>query len=129
MGGMVLNNMFEVKYKLCKRAALTNSNKPIYYLAITNKEEVLKELDLHCVNIQYAETDIYILQIDVLITNNKVSFFKKTDIRLYKDLDFNEVLLLLEFFYKLNISDIINFKMNKEDLISIVQLIIAKWED
>lgn len=126
--------MFEIKYKLCKRSTLT-SNKPIYYLAITNKQEVIDNLKLFPVNIQHVNASSYILHIDVLISKNKVSSFSrnKTDIRLYKDLSFNEVLSMLDMFYKLvegsDFALISHSNMKKEHLISIMQLIIAKWDD
>jgi hypothetical protein len=125
--------MFEIKYKLCKRATLTN-NKPIYYLAITNKEEVINNLKLFPVNIQHVDNNIYILQVDVLVDWNNVSKFRrnKTDIRLYKDLTFNEVLSMLDMFYKLvegQDFSLISYSIRKEELINIMQLIIAKWDD
>ena len=125
--------MFEVKYKLCKRSTLTNSNKPIYYLAITNKEEVIDNLKLFPVNIQLVDTIYYILHIDVLVNWNKISSFSrsKTNIKLYKDLYFVEVLSMLNMFYKLREGDFskVSNAINKEELISLVQLIIAKWDD
>ena len=128
-----INNMFEIKYKLCKRATLTNSNKSIYYLAIINKEEVIDNLKLFPVNIQLVDTILYILQVDVLVNWNEVSSFtrSKTDIRLYKDLYFVEVLSMLDMFYSLKDEDFsrVSCRMNKEELISIIQLIIAKWDD
>lgn len=129
-----INNMFEVKYKLCKRDSLTNSNKPIYYLAITNKEEVINNLKLYPININHVETNSYTLQVDVLLNNNKISDFSKsraTNINLYKDLLFNEVLSMLDNFYELRDGDFskTTYKINKEELISIIQLIIAKWDN
>lgn len=126
--------MFEIKYKLCKRATLTNSNKPIYYLAITNKEEVIDNLKLYPININHVETNSYTLQVDVLLNNNKISGFSKsktTNINLYKDLTFNEVLSMLDNFYELRDCDFSKtiYKINKEELISIMQLIIARWDD
>ena len=99
--------MFEVKYKLCKRTTLTNSNKPIYYLAITNKEEVIDNLKLFPVSIQLVETICYILHIDILVKWEKVSSFNrnKTNIKLYKDLYFVEVLSMLNMFYELKEGD------------------------
>lgn len=125
--------MFEVKYKLCKRTTLTNSNKPIYYLAITNKEEVIDNLKLFPVNIQLVDTIYYILHIDVLVNWNKISSFSrnKTNIKLYKDLYFVEVLNILNMFYELREGDFskLNYAINKEELIGLIQLIIAKWDD
>ena len=125
--------MIEVKYKLCKRATLTNSNKPIYYLVITNKEEVIDNLKLFPVNMQLVDTNSYILYIDVLVNRNKISSFSrsKTNIKLYKDLYFAEVLSMLNMFYELREGDIskVSNAINKEELINLVQLIIAKWDD
>ena len=125
--------MIEVKYKLCKRATLTNSNKPIYYLAITNKEEVIDNLKLFPVSIQLVETICYILHIDILVKWEKVSSFNrnKTNIKLYKDLYFVEVLSMLNMFYELRDGDFskVSNTINKEELIGLVQLIIAKWDD
>ena len=125
--------MIEVKYKLCKRATLTNSNKPIYYLAITNKEEVIDNLKLFPVNMQLVDTNSYILYIDVLVNRNKISSFSrsKTNIKLYKDLYFAEVLSMLNMFYELREGDLskVSNAINKEELISLIQLIIAKWDD
>jgi hypothetical protein len=127
--------MFEIKYKLCKRSTLINSNRPIYYLTITNKQEVIDKLKLFPVNIQHVNTISYILHIDVLISKDKVSSFSrnKTDIRLYKDLSFNEVLSMLDMFYKLvdgiDFALISHSNMKKEHLINIMQLVIAKWDD
>ena len=125
--------MIEVKYKLCKRAALTNSNKPIYYLAITNKEEVIDNLKLFPVSIQLVETICYILHIDILVKWEKVSSFNrnKTNIKLYKDLYFVEVLSMLNMFYELRDGDFskVSNTINKEELIGLIQLIIAKWHD
>jgi uncharacterized protein YqiB (DUF1249 family) len=125
--------MIEVKYKLCKRATLTNSNKPIYYLAITNKEEVIDNLKLFPVSIQLVETICYILHIDILVKWEKVSSFNrnKTNIKLYKDLYFVEVLSMLNMFYELRDGDFskVSNTINKEELIGLIQLIIAKWHD
>ena len=125
--------MIEVKYKLCKRATLTNSNKPIYYLVITNKEEVIDNLKLFPVNMQLVDTNSYILYIDVLVNRNKISSFSrsKTNIKLYKDLYFAEVLSMLNMFYELREGDLskVSNAINKEELISLIQLIIAKWDD
>lgn len=129
---MVLINMFEIKYKLCKRDSLT-SVKPIYYLAITNKEEVIDNLKLFPVNVHNIETNSYFLQADVLVKWERVSNFQrsKTNINLYKSLTFNEVINMLDNFYKLKIEDFsrVSFAITKEELISIMQLIIAKWGD
>jgi hypothetical protein len=129
---MVLINMFEIKYKLCKRDSLT-SVKPIYYLAITNKEEVIDNLKLFPVNVHNIETNSYFLQADVLVKWERVSNFQrsKTNINLYKSLTFNEVINMLDNFYKLKIEDFsrVSFAITKEELISIMQLIIAKWND
>ena len=125
--------MFEIKYKLCKRATLTNSIKPIYYLAITNKEEVIDNLKLFPVNVHNIETISYFLQVDVLVNRNKISSFSrsKTNIKLYKDLYFAEVLSMLNMFYELREEDFskVSNAINKEELINLVQLIIAKWDD
>jgi hypothetical protein len=124
--------MFEIKYKLCKRDSLT-SVKPIYYLAITNKEEVIDNLKLFPVNVHNIETNSYFLQADVLVKWERVSNFQrsKTNINLYKSLTFNEVINMLDNFYKLKIEDFsrVSFAITKEELISIMQLIIAKWND
>ena len=125
--------MFEIKYKLCKRATLTNSNKPIYYLAITNKEEVIDNLKLFPVNVHNIETISYFLQVDVLVKWERVSSFSrsKTNINLYKSLTFNEVISMLNMFYELREEDFskVSNAINKEELINLVQLIIAKWDD
>ena len=125
--------MFEIKYKLCKRATLTNSIKPIYYLAITNKEEVIDNLKLFPVNVHNIETISYFLQVDVLVKWERVSSFSrsKTNINLYKSLTFNEVISMLNMFYELREEDFskVSNAINKEELINLVQLIIAKWDD
>lgn len=132
MGRLVLINMFEIKYKLCKRGTLTTANKPVYYLTITNKEEVIKELNLYPVNVFHAETESYFLHIDILVNSDKVSAFTnaKTNIKLYKDLTFNEVISMLDIFYNLKDKDFSNvrYRIKKEELINIMQLIIAKWD-
>ena len=124
--------MFEVKYKLCKRDSLT-SIKPIYYLAIANKEEVIDNLKLFPVNVHNIETISYFLQVDVLVKWERVSNFRrsKTNINLYKSLTFNEVVSMLDKFYNLRVEDfsIVSYVVTKEELIGIVQLIIAKWDD
>jgi hypothetical protein len=124
--------MFEVKYKLCKRDSLT-SIKPIYYLAITNKEEVIDNLKLFPVNVHNIETISYFLQVDVLVKWERVSSFSrsKTNINLYKSLTFNEVVSMLDKFYNLRVEDfsIVSYVVTKEELIGLVQLIIAKWDD
>jgi hypothetical protein len=131
--------MFEVKYKICKRTTLTRFNKTIYYLAITNKEEVIDNLNLFPVNIQLVDTNSYILQFDILVEWSKVSNFNrnKTNIMLYTDLTFKEVLSMLDMFYKLRDGDF-NKSFDlfcpslfraKEELINLIQLIIAKWDD
>ena len=125
--------MFEIKYKLCKRATLTNSIKPIYYLAITNKEEVIDNLKLFPVNVHNIETISYFLQVDVLVKWERVSSFSrsKTNINLYKSLTFNEVISMLNMFYELREEDFskVSNAINKEELINLVQLIIAKWDN
>jgi hypothetical protein len=131
--------MFEVKYKLCKRTTLTRINKTIYYLAITNKEEVIDNLNLFPVNIQLVDTNSYILQFDILVEWSKVSNFNrnKTNIMLYTDLTFKEVLSMLDMFYKLRDGDFNksfyifcpSLFFAKEELINLIHLIIAKWED
>lgn len=122
--------MFEIKYKLCKRGTLTTGNKPIYYLTITNKEEVIQELNLYPVNIQQLEASSYILHVDILISSNRVSNFSKgkTNIKLYKDLTFNEVLNMLNSFYELRDGNF-STTYNKDELINTMQLIIAKWDE
>lgn len=124
--------MFEIKYKLCKRDSLT-SIKPIYYLAITNKEEVIDNLKLFPVNVHNIETISYFLQVDVLVKWERVSSFSrsKTNINLYKSLTFNEVISMLNMFYELREEDFskVSNAINKEELINLVQLIIAKWDD
>jgi hypothetical protein len=117
--------MFQVKYKLCKRATLT-SHKEIYYLTIFNKEEVIKELNLYPVLIFYVETNSYTLYIDILVDKNKVSAHTKTNIDLYKDLTFEEVLKMMNEFY--NITNTL-LTTDEANIVQIMQLIIANWNE
>ena len=117
--------MFQIKYKLCKRATL-NSHKEIYYLTVFNRQEVIKELNLYPVSKFYTSTNSYDILVDVLVDKNKVSAQLKTNIDLYKDLTFDEVLKIMNEFY--NITNTL-LTIDEANIVQIMQLIIANWNE